>query len=580
MKELTIEQKAERYDEIIERINELLYVSDKESLQYKTIKHILSEVEESEDERIRKELIQNLKERFGTNGTMGGILDMPKVLAWLEKQGEQKSNLPKWKYKNDNTPLLRDSIILNKYGCVAKSPAGALVDDVWVINYDELAKLPKEEFEKQGEQPNQDNSDVKDYNNIDPHFGKPIDKVEPKFHEGDWVFIEEAKGYKNGLFQIKTVDSFGYSFDEYHTIPFMYEELLSKWTIKDAKDGDVLSYRDGQWIFIYKEKIDDNSFRYHALYSTIHQDLTINDSGFTLLGDAIIPATKEQRDTLEKAIAEVGYAFDFDKKELKKIEQKPTDEVKPKFKPGDIVKNKKSGVTQILGGCIEDVYEGAFPFRIKDQDEWELVEHNPAEECSLKTNSKLFHQLIPAPKGLGINEIEQEHIKVTSKIMTQEDKQLLLADLCARLPYGVIVRHADCIIDDNYNETGEFHYTKGYLYDICRMDDMTTTIIESEGEREGYEHICLLERTVPYLRPMSSMTKKEKKEVSILLNYEFYIDEDCGLAAEDSRHRISLDLMQIYVDWLNKKMFAYRTIDGKDMFELGLAFEAPEGMYN
>jgi hypothetical protein len=34
------------------------------------------------------------------------------------------------------------------------------------------------------------------------------------------------------------------------------------------------------------------------------------------------------------------------------------------------------------------------------------------------------------------------------------------------------------------------------------------------------------------------------------------------------------------VDWLNKKMFAYRTIDGKDMFELGLALEAPDGMYD
>jgi len=54
-------------------------------------------------------------------------------------------------------------------------------------------------------------------------------------------------------------------------------------------------------------------------------------------------------------------------------EQKPAD--KPKFKFGDRVKNKKSGVTQILGSCIEDVYEGAFPFRIKDQDDWELVDN-------------------------------------------------------------------------------------------------------------------------------------------------------------------------------------------------------------
>lgn len=49
------------------------------------------ELKESEDERIRKALMQNLKERFGTKGNMGKSLDMPDVLAWLEKQGEKKS---------------------------------------------------------------------------------------------------------------------------------------------------------------------------------------------------------------------------------------------------------------------------------------------------------------------------------------------------------------------------------------------------------------------------------------------------------------------------------------------------------
>lgn len=60
-----------------------------------------------------------------------------------------------------------------------------------------------------------------------------------------------------------------------------------------------------------------------------------------------------------------------------KDEQKPADKVEPKFKYGDRVRNKKSGLEQTLGSCIEDVYEGAFPFRIKDQDDWELVEQNP-----------------------------------------------------------------------------------------------------------------------------------------------------------------------------------------------------------
>ena len=153
--------------------------------------------------------------------------------------------------------------------------------------------------------------------------------------------------------------------------------------------------------------------------------------------------------------------------------------------------------------------------------------------------------------------------------MIQEDKELLLKDLCARLPYGVIVRHADCIIDNNYNETGEFNYTKGYLYDICRMDDMTTTIIESEGEREGYEHICLLEKTVPYLRPMSSMTEDEKNEYEKTFDSVYDMD-DCGEDADSWHKEFSIRSL----DWLNAHHFDYR-----GLIEKGLALEAPEGMY-
>lgn len=40
MKELSIEEKARNYDEAIERANELNYVSDKDSLQRKTVEHI------------------------------------------------------------------------------------------------------------------------------------------------------------------------------------------------------------------------------------------------------------------------------------------------------------------------------------------------------------------------------------------------------------------------------------------------------------------------------------------------------------------------------------------------------------
>ena len=58
--------------------------------------------------------------------------------------------------------------------------------------------------------------------------------------------------------------------------------------------------------------------------------------------------------------------------------------------------------------------------------------------------------------------------------MIQEDKELLLQELCCRLPYGVIVRHADYLIDSDGNHTGQFWYKRGYLYNICRLDNNTS----------------------------------------------------------------------------------------------------------
>lgn len=119
-------------------------------------------LDNKEDDVRRRSTIQVLEYARSLDAyNQYGKADIDKNIAWLEKQGEQKPTLPKWKYKKDNTPLLRDSIILNKYGGVAKSPSGAIVSDVWVLDYDELAKLPKEE------------------------------KIEPKFKVGDWITIKQ-----------------------------------------------------------------------------------------------------------------------------------------------------------------------------------------------------------------------------------------------------------------------------------------------------------------------------------------------------------------------------------------------------
>lgn len=80
------------------------------------------ELKESDDEGIRKALMQNLKERFGTKGNMGKGLNMPDVLAWFEKQCEQKPAdkvEPKFKVGDiiTNGELIGkvDEIVNNKY---------------------------------------------------------------------------------------------------------------------------------------------------------------------------------------------------------------------------------------------------------------------------------------------------------------------------------------------------------------------------------------------------------------------------------------------------------------------------------
>ena len=95
------------------------------------------------------------------------------------------------------------------------------------------------------------------------------------------------------------------------------DKTASAFTIQDAKDGDVLSYREGQWCFIYKGIVTEDTFKYYALLS--EKGITVNDAAFSLLSSCITPATKEQREQLLKEIADAGFMWDAEKKELKKI---------------------------------------------------------------------------------------------------------------------------------------------------------------------------------------------------------------------------------------------------------------------
>ena len=126
--------------------------------------------------------------------------------------------------------------------------------------------------------------------------------------------------------------------------------------------------------------------------------------------------------------------------------------------------------------------------------------------------------------------------------MKQEDKELLLQDLCARLPYGVILNTPNgnksllaLVKSKKYNTIIEYD-------DYCGNEN-------NISEWKGGD----VEFVKPYLRPMSSVTEKEEKEL---------IDHFCN-------HRYAQ-----YFDVCNKYHIDYR-----GLIEKGLAIEAPKGMY-
>lgn len=126
--------------------------------------------------------------------------------------------------------------------------------------------------------------------------------------------------------------------------------------------------------------------------------------------------------------------------------------------------------------------------------------------------------------------------------MTQEDKQLLLKDLCARLPYSVFGLH------------------RGEDLPLCAIDDSGAYMVL------GYDAWFDLDTILfkPYLRPMDSMTEEEL--------FEFIQISDSVLRIGERKLTCILSIEQM--DWLNAHHFDYRRL-----IEKRLAIEAPKNIY-
>ena len=133
--------------------------------------------------------------------------------------------------------------------------------------------------------------------------------------------------------------------------------------------------------------------------------------------------------------------------------------------------------------------------------------------------------------------------------MTQEQKELLLKDLCARLPYGVKVLY------NGWDSDRDCEFST--VETLIGIDDrFIYTLWRDEKDKHSIVEPLSITNYKPFLRPMSSMTDEERKI--------------------HNGHRLSKwstysEHMSETIDWLNAHHFDYR-----GLIPMGLAIEVTE----
>jgi hypothetical protein len=231
---------------------------------------------------------------------------------------------------------------------------------------------------------------------------KPTEKVEPKFHEGEWITNGD---YIWKIVMIKSLDyilqSQGGNIVE-DTISHVDEQFHS-FTIEDAQDGDVLV--NGDEIVIFKK----NSFNEKDLSGSMFVHCSLrNKRGYWYTIGGInpsnyVPATKEQRELLFQKMKESGYEWDVEKKELKKVE--PLTDFEKAFQGMCCDKNK-----QFAKECCKTLLELAKKQLQSKRNEFEL------DEISYKIG---VNRVLENPESYGLT---KNRLKPsTSDIMALED---------------------------------------------------------------------------------------------------------------------------------------------------------------
>jgi len=366
MKELSIKEKAKAYEEALERAKKWYNAPNIDKMPTygnRIIEEIFPElIEENEDEKIRKELIKFVKVN---------IPNEERYIAWLEKQGnpteinpsefdlrlnkllKQFETLPKEELASSLSFYLN---VVQNDGTYREEKQGeqninvgisSQLDDQMSADNNESKFNIGDEIKTTNEEPlTITKIDDKGYwsgdlfvcSFEDSTKWKLVGKFKPKFLNGQWI-VWHGKCYtvydNSCGYELLDQDGFITSL-EYGTV----EVNAHLWTIDDAKDGDVLA--DNIGVILFKSIRDNNVINYYAYLSGLFAVQKGEEYWGYAVNCALSPATKEQHERFFAAMHNAGYEWDAEKKELKKIDQKPEDKAVPKFKKDDWITDGNS----------------------------------------------------------------------------------------------------------------------------------------------------------------------------------------------------------------------------------------------
>ena len=274
------------------------------------VERLFSLVSDANKDEVIKCLINGMKFYYEDNeeatwGTEKFSMKVKDIFTWLEKQ--QKPVI--------SEDALREGI--THFGITQYQI------DNWLKKYIDVEKQGKQKpvIEMKSAEESLGISSEK-YNDIVNNclYGESnsSNKEEPKFHESDWVVSKLGN-----VWYIDSFDNKNYKVTDingnHNCFPIYIQDRLHLWTIKDAKDGDVLVASNDS-LFIFAKIKDNSAYYYFSLCTNGSKEISDGTHAWET-ANGCHPATKEQRDTLFKAMADTGWEFDFEKKELKKIEQ-------------------------------------------------------------------------------------------------------------------------------------------------------------------------------------------------------------------------------------------------------------------